>query len=178
MYKSGLIFGAIMLILGFGLALLSPICTVCMAPLIGALAGYLAGVFDKPVDNVEALKAGLIAGAIGGVGALLGQLIGASVNTAIMGAEGAADLAYELGLPVGSGFEDVYLTSMIGSTCCFSLVDILSMALLGMLGGLLWWQFSGKKMAQLVIQKSTFEANQSDYMQSPTIDNQQGSGYQ
>ena len=151
MVKSGLIIGAITLVIGLGLSLLSPICTVCCVPLLGGLAGYLAGVFDKPGDNNAALKSGALAGAIGGAGGLLGQLIGGAINSTIMGAEGAADFLGQLGVPVPPEFADTYWLSVITSTCCFSLLDLFLMAALGAVGGLVWWQISGKKASEMII---------------------------
>jgi hypothetical protein len=52
MKKSGLIAGIAALLLAFGAAsVVSPVCVPCLAFAFGLLAGYLAGVFDKPVDQ-------------------------------------------------------------------------------------------------------------------------------
>ena len=58
-----------MLLVGGGLAYLFPLCVPCLAVVAGALAGYLAGVWERPADNGRAVQRGALAGAIGGVGA-------------------------------------------------------------------------------------------------------------
>jgi hypothetical protein len=151
MVKSGLILGAITLVLAIGLSLLSPLCTVCCVPLLGGIAGYLAGNFDKPTDNGSALKSGALAGAIGGAGALLGQIIGGTINSTMMGAEGAADFLQQFGLPTPPDFSETYWISIVSSTCCFSLLDLLLMSALGAVGGLIWWQYNGQRAANMVI---------------------------
>lgn len=66
MLKSGLIVGAVMLVLGTTFGFLFPLCVSCLAIFAGVGAGYLAGVFDKPGDQGSAAKSGASAGAIGG----------------------------------------------------------------------------------------------------------------
>jgi len=146
MRKSGLIFGAVALFLCVGAALLSPLCVPCLALFLGLGAGYLAGVFDKPADNGGASRAGAMGGLIAGVGALLGQMIGAGINGVIVGPENASRIIEQMGLPSGSGdFGTVYWFGLIGGGCCLGILDIALMAGLGALGGILWWQISGKK---------------------------------
>lgn len=80
MSKSGLIMAAIALVLAIGGTVVSPLCTPCLVLFLGAGAGYLAGIFDKPVEKSAATKSGALAGLIGGVGALLGQAGGSVIN--------------------------------------------------------------------------------------------------
>jgi hypothetical protein len=147
MLKSGLIAGAVTFVLALGFTLLSPLCVPCLALLLGLGAGFLAGVFDKPLDNSNAAKSGAGAGAIGGIGAIIGQMVGAVLNSIIVGPETAAALMEQLGLPapdpnsLGAG----YWVGIVGSGCCFGLLDVALMAGLGALGGILWWQISGKQ---------------------------------
>jgi hypothetical protein len=67
-----------------------------------------------------------------------------------VGPEGAQQLLNSFGAPsayssaVGPG----YYFGVIGSAICFSLINVILMVLLGALGGLLWWQISGKNSAQ------------------------------
>jgi hypothetical protein len=147
MLKSGLIAGAVTFILALGFTLLSPLCVPCLALFLGLGAGYLAGVFDKPLDNGSSAKSGAGAGALGGVGAIIGQMVGALLNAVIVGPEKAAEMLEQLGLPVATpgGFGSGYWIGVIGSGCCFGLLDVALMAGLGALGGLLWWQISGKQ---------------------------------
>ena len=153
MLKSGLIFGAIATLLSVVAALVSPLCVPCLAIFLGLGAGYLAGVFDKPIDNGGASRAGALGGLISGIGALLGQLIGAGINGAIVGPENASRIIEQLGLPnAGGDFSTSYWCGLIGGGCCLGIFDIALMAGLGALGGLLWWQISGKKALVVPIQ--------------------------
>ena len=144
MIKAGLILGAVMLVLGIGGSLISPICVPCLAVAAGIGAGYLAGVFDKPITSGGSAKVGAIAGAIGGVGALLGQIIGGILNAILVGPEGAMDMLEQFGLPIAYD-PNLYYISFIGSGVCFGVLDIVLMAGLGALGGILWQQIAGKK---------------------------------
>lgn len=145
MLKSGFIFGVVALLLAAGASLLSPFCVpCCLALFLGLGAGFVAGVFDKPGDNGTATKSGALSGVIGGVGALVGQLIGAVINGALVGPEGAARILEQLGLP-SSGSAGGYWVGLFASGCCLGILDIALMAGLGALGGILWWQISGKK---------------------------------
>jgi hypothetical protein len=146
MRKSGLIFSVVAILFGIGLSLLSPICVPCLAVFLGLGAGYLAGVFDKPVESSASGKSGAIAGVIGGVGALLGQGIGSVINASIVGPERAVELIRQLGVPTSSvgSIQSGYWGGLIGVTCCAGLLDVVFMAGLGALGGILWWQFVGK----------------------------------
>ncbi len=146
MIKSGLILGVVTLVLGIGAALVSPFCVPCVAILAGLGAGYLAGVFDKPLDSGASAKAGAGAGAIGGAGALLGHLIGGGLNALFLSPTSAAALVGQLGLP-SSGDPTSYYAGVFGIACCLGLVEVVIMAALGAGGGALWYQLTGKKTA-------------------------------
>ncbi|HQE93176.1 MAG TPA: hypothetical protein PLH19_05305 [Anaerolineae bacterium] len=146
MVKAGLILGAVMLVLGIGGSLITPLCVPCIALLAGLGAGYLAGVFEKSATSGEAAKVGAIAGVIGGAGALLGQIVGGIINALVVKPEGVADIMKQLNLPVASD-PSLYYISFIGGGVCFGVVDVVLMAGLGALGGLLWYQISGKDNA-------------------------------
>jgi len=144
MLKSGLIFGLIALLFGIGLSLLSPLCVPCLTIFLGLAAGYVANVFDKPAQGA-AVKNGALAGLIGGAGAMIGQAIGGGLNILIAGPEQTAEIMRQFGMPTGGDqFAAGYWVGRIGSVCCTGVFDIILMAGLGALGGLLWWQFSGK----------------------------------
>ncbi len=143
MIKAGLILGAVMLVLGIGGSLISPICVPCLALVAGIAAGYLACIFDKPLTSGGAAKAGAIAGAIGGAGALLGQIIGSILNSIWVDPQTVIDLMEQLGLPAAYDPGMVRITQ-IGGGVCFGLLDIVLMAGLGALGGILWQQIAGK----------------------------------
>lgn len=155
MLKSGLIFGAVALVLvGITGAINFQLCAPCLALFMGAGAGYVAGMLDKPAGGTGAsAKVGAAAGAIGGVGALFGHLGGGLVGALRIGPERAmsqaAELARTLGLSVPLTDVDPvsYYGSTLGFSCCFGLFEIALMAGLGALGGLLWYQMTGKNMA-------------------------------
>jgi hypothetical protein len=146
MLKSGLIVGGVTLLLAIGATLISPICVPCVALVAGLAAGYLGGMFDKPVGTGGSARTGAGAGAIGGLGALGGHLVGAVGNALILGPEGTARFVEQLGLP-SSGDPAQYYLTVFGSGCCLGLLEIALMAGLGALGGLLWYQTAGKNMA-------------------------------
>ncbi len=148
MLKSGLITAGVMLLLGAGVSLLSPICVPCLAIFVGLGAGYLVGLFDKPASNGAVAKGGAAAGAIGGVGAVIGHLIGGAINVVIVGPEKAIELMRQFGLPVDAASSPAaYYAGAFGGACCIGLIDLLLLAGLGALGGLLWWQITGKNSA-------------------------------
>lgn len=138
-----------MLVIGGIVAFLFPLCVPCLALLAGAGAGYLAGVWERPGDNNRAIQRGAGAGAIGGAGALLGHLAGGIAAAVFVGPEGALDFARQLGLDMGSGATQpaIYYASATATACCFGVVEVALMAGLGALGGLLYWQMTGKNQA-------------------------------
>ena len=149
MFKSGLIFGLIAFILAAGITLLFPLCVPCAAIFLGLAAGGLAGVFDKPLNTGASAKGGALAGVMGGIGAVLGQMVGSGVNAMIVGPEAAQQFMRQFGLvvPSSGNFDSAYYFSLFGSACCLGLFDVLIMAGLGAVGGLLWWQITGQKRA-------------------------------
>ncbi len=148
MYKSGLILAAVALFVAAGATLITPLCAPCAAVFLGLGAGYLSAVFEKPSTSNSTTRAGAIGGAIGGVGAILGQIIGTVINVAIVGPQGLQQMYERLGVPTGSmDLGRTYWIGAIGGAACFSLLDIVLMAGFGALGGLLWWQSSGKNAA-------------------------------
>jgi hypothetical protein len=137
-----------MLVIGTAGALFVPplVCIPCLALFAGLGGGYLAGQFDRPGTGSLSARAGASAGAIGGVGALLAHLISGGVAAFTVGPEGAADLARQLGLDTGGAVNPaVYYGSALGSACCLGLFEIVLLAGLGALGGLLWYQITGKQ---------------------------------
>lgn len=145
MTKAGLILGAVMLVLGIGGSLISPVCVPCLAAVAGIGAGYLAGVFDKPLTSGGSAKVGAIAGAIGGAGALLGQIIGGILNSMLVDPQTVKDMMEQFGFPTTYYDSSFVQLSQIGGGVCFGVLDIVLMAGLGALGGILWLQIAGKK---------------------------------
>ena len=109
----------------------------------GIGAGYLAGVFDKPLTSGGSAKVGAIAGAIGGAGALLGQIIGGILNSLLADPQTVIDMMQQFDLPVAYDPGMVRI-AQIGGGVCLGLLDIVLMAGLGALGGILWQQIAGK----------------------------------
>jgi hypothetical protein len=150
MLKSGLIIGGVMLVLGGIFGFLFPLCVPCIALFAGAGAGYLAGMFDKTLSQGASAKSGAGAGAVGGAGALIGHVVGGMATALIFGPESSAELMRQFGFDVpasaASGGPAFYATAF-GTSCCFGLFEVALMAGLGALGGLLWYQMTGKNMA-------------------------------
>ncbi|MEJ2560830.1 MAG: hypothetical protein P8186_32340, partial [Anaerolineae bacterium] len=61
----------------------------------------------------------------------------------LLGPEQTADILRQLGLPA-SGDASTYYAALIGGSCCFGLFEVLLMAGVGALGGLIWYQIRGK----------------------------------
>jgi len=149
MLKSGLIIGGLTLLLATLFGFLFPLCVPCLALALGAGAGYLAGQFEKPGETRRAAGVGAGAGAIAGVGALIGHVVGGLINAVITGPEGSARLLEQLGIDVGntSGNPVAFYGGALAVGCCFGVLDIALMAGLGAVGGLLWYQMTGKNQA-------------------------------
>jgi hypothetical protein len=147
MIKAGIIAAVVALILAIGGSLLAGICVPCIVLFIGAGAGYLACNFEPAADNGSAAKSGAIAGAIGGVGALLGQAIGSVIVGTTTDMETSMEMMRQLGFDMPTDVvipEQLYWLSAIGTGCCIGFFDLLLMAGLGAIGGILWWQITGK----------------------------------
>lgn len=149
MLKSGLIIGGLTLLLATLFSFLFPLCVPCLALALGAGAGYLAGQFEKPGETRQAVGMGAGAGAIASVGALIGHVVGGLVNAVIIGPEGSAQLLEQLGIDFGntSGSPTAYYGGALAVACCFSMLDLALMAGLGAVGGLWWYQMTGKSQA-------------------------------
>lgn len=151
MYRSGLILGGITLLISAVVtAAISPICTPCFVIFLGVGAGYVTGLFNKPPSNGIASKAGAISGALAGIGALLGLSIGSAINGFVVGPERALQFSQpfmqQLGLPTmnAAQYATTYWFAIVGWALFCGIADIVLMAGTGALGGLLWWQTTGK----------------------------------
>jgi hypothetical protein len=145
MIKSGLIVGAAAFVLIFGNTLIHPFCAPCMGLFPGLAAGYLAGVFDKPINSGESIKKGGIAGAIAAVLGIIGGLIAAVVNTTYVNAANIESINRALGIPNYNLSHSDILIYQIFFSVCVGIINIDCMAVLGAAGGALWYQISGKK---------------------------------
>jgi hypothetical protein len=147
MVKAGLIGLLAGGVFGLGITLLFPYCTPCAAIVIGLGVGFLACVWDKPIDSAAGAGLGAKAGAIAGAGHLVGQLLGMLLNGLLVGPEGAADTLAQLGIDVPSMDANMYWISQIVINGGCGLTNIAVAAGLGALGGLLWYQTTGKNQA-------------------------------
>ena len=146
MYKSGLIFGAGMLVAALVITLILPYCVPCVALVVGLAAGYVAGVYAKPTGQPLATRSGAIAGAVAGVGVILGEMIGAVINGLLVKPAQVDQILRQFGINTGTQMTSgEYWAAQLGANCCISLVSVVLMAGLGALGGLLWWNYNGKK---------------------------------
>ncbi len=152
MVKSGLIFGAISLLFTLGLAVfISPACAPCLGLILGLAAGYMAGVFDKPADSGESIKKGGYAGAIAGALGLLGGFIASVINGLILTPTNLSSFMKIFGINNFLISKGQIWASEIGFAVCIGLFDVLWMALLGVAGGALWYQFVGKNQTSTIL---------------------------
>ncbi|MBT3321374.1 MAG: hypothetical protein HN392_03720 [Anaerolineae bacterium] len=147
MKKSALIVGGIAFIFSAVLTLVSPFLLPCITPFLGISAGYITGLFEPSYTKKDAIKMASKAAAFAGLGMLVGQVFGAVMNGLLVGPDGAALVLESFGMPAGppEQMANIYWLTLTLSTACISLFNIALMAALGALGGLLWWQFSGKE---------------------------------
>jgi hypothetical protein len=152
MVKSGLIIGAISLLFILGISVaIAPFCAPCIGILFGLAAGYMAGVFDKPVSSGESVRRGGSAGAIAGAIGFLGGILGGVLNSLLLNPANVASFTRLLGIYNMNISEAQIWLSQMGFAFCIGLFDIAWMALLGVAGGALWYQISGKNQGQSVL---------------------------
>ncbi len=152
MVKSGLIFGAITFFLVLGIStIVSPLCAPCLGLLLGLGAGYVAGNYDKPSDVNSSLRRGAIAGAIAGGLGLLGGLVGGVINGFLLKPEDFSSIYQLLGLPNPNYTQGNIWALQLGGGFCIGLLNVVWMAILGLAGGAIWYQISGKNQTRSVI---------------------------
>jgi hypothetical protein len=146
MTRAGIIGAVVIFLLALGGSFVSGLLVPCCAVLVGLGVGYLASMWDKPADNNRAVRLGAIAGAIAGIGAVIGQTVGGVANAALLGPEAASQIVEGLGLDTGGAAADptIFYASTAFVSCCIGLFNTALMAGLGALGGILWWQTTGK----------------------------------
>ncbi len=149
MWVAGIINAVVMLALAIGLSLLSPLCVPCLSIFVGLASGFLGCVMAKPTDDGSSKKTGAIVGGLGGIGAFLGHIIGSVINATQMGPEGSQQLFEQLGLPSTSLDPNAYYAGLAASTLCLGILDIILLAGLGLLGGMIWWNINSKKQASI-----------------------------
>ncbi|PWB55386.1 MAG: hypothetical protein C3F13_04655 [Anaerolineales bacterium] len=152
MVKSGFIIGAISLVFILGISIaVAPFCAPCLGIFFGLAAGYLAGVFDKPASSGESVRKGASAGAIAGAIGFLGGVIGGVLNSLLLNPANVEAFTRMLGIYNVNISQPLIWFSQIGFALCIGLFDIAWMAVLGIAGGALWYQVSGKNQAQAIL---------------------------
>jgi hypothetical protein len=152
MVKSGLIFGAILFVLVLGFAVfITPFCAPCLGLIFGIAAGYVAGVFDKPINSGESVKKGGIAGAIAGALGFVGGFIGGVINGAVLNPSSVEAFTKVFGINNFNISQAQIWTYQLVFAVCIGLFNIVWMAILGFAGGALWYQISGKNRMGTVL---------------------------
>jgi hypothetical protein len=140
--KAGLIGAIAGLIYIMSLTLLSPFCTLCLTPLLGIGVGYLAGWFDTPPNSEVSLVRGAVAGGITGLGVVIGQMLASVVNAILVtNSEELPKLLRQIGLSelVIADSNQYWQATLTANSIC-SFFNLLIIAGLGAVGGLLWFQ--------------------------------------
>lgn len=147
MIKAGLLGAVVGFVYVMSLTLISPFCTLCITPLLGFGVGYLAGWFDTPEKSEASLYRGSVAGGITGFGVVVGQMLATVVNAILVtNWEQLPELAQSFGLSefmMTDGDQYWQITLTTNSVC--SLFNLLIIAGLGAIGGLIWFQRQDKR---------------------------------
>jgi hypothetical protein len=139
MIKSGLIIGGAGLILGLFASLLSPVCSPCVALLLGLAAGFMVGVYERPLISGDAARQGAGGGAIAGSLLIVGGLIAAAINANAMETPGGQAFREMLGLPAAQSGEIWAIQILLA--CCLGLINLALMTGLGAAGGAIWFSW-------------------------------------
>lgn len=146
MLKAGLIGAGIGFVLAIITALVTPFCNPCVALLLGLVVGVLAAMWEHPATSGASAGEGAKAGAIATVGSLVGQMIGAVVNGLIVGSTGVTELYRQFDIQMPTSPQS-YWISNLGGNCLCAVMNVALGAALGAVGGLLWYQISGKNQS-------------------------------
>ncbi|MCS6994710.1 MAG: hypothetical protein N2117_01510 [Anaerolineales bacterium] len=148
MVKSGLIVGAVMFFIVLLLAVgISPLCALCVPLFTGLGAGYLTGIFDKPLSNSQAAQRGAIAGAIAGGISLPAQMIASVINAMVL-----QNPQFQLSQFFGGEVVDpttVWL-AQIAFAICIGLLNIGLTTAFGAGGGAIWFSTKGEKQVPVI----------------------------
>lgn len=142
MIRAGLVGAGIGFIYVMSLTLLSPLCTLCLTPLLGLAVGYLTGWFDKPHRAEVAVSKGTIAGGIASIGVVLGQMTAAMVNGILVtNSDQLPILMKEFGLSetILANSSDYWQTTLVFNSLC-SVFNLALLVGLGAVGGVIWVQ--------------------------------------
>lgn len=142
MIKAGLIGFVVGFILIMSLTLLSPFCTLCLTPFLGAGVGYLANWFDSPAEAKASLLRGGLAGGLTGIGTMAGQMLATVVNgVLITNSDQLPILLADLGLSdfMITDANEYWRATLTVSAFC-SVFNLALIAGLAALGGFIWFQ--------------------------------------
>jgi hypothetical protein len=152
MVKSGLILGAISFVLVLGFAvLITPFCAPCLGLVLGLAAGYYAGVIDKPSNSGESIRKGGIAGVIAGALGFVGGFIGAVINGSVLNPSSVEAFTKVFGISnytISQG--EIWIYQLV-LALCVGLFNVVWMGILGIAGGAIWYQISGKNQIGTVL---------------------------
>jgi hypothetical protein len=152
MVKSGLILGAISFVIVLGFAvILTPFCAPCLGLVLGLAAGYFSGVFDKPINSGESVRKGGIAGAIAGALSFTGGFIGGVINGAMLNPSSVESFSKVFGINNFNISQAQIWTYQLGFAVSIGLFNVVWMAILGVAGGALWYQISGKNRTGTIL---------------------------
>ncbi len=143
MLKAGLIGAGVGFVLAVVAALITPCCNPCAALLLGLGVGVLAAVWEHPATSGTSTSEGAKAGAIATVGSLVGHMIGAVANGLIVGPRGIAEIYRQFDIQIPTSPQSYWVYNL-GGNCLCATANVALGAALGALGGLLWYQISGK----------------------------------
>lgn len=142
MIKAGLLGAVFGFIYTMAITLFSPFCTVCFTPLLGLGVGYLAGWADTPASFEASLRRSAVAGGITGLAVIVGQMAATLVNGVLVtNAEQLPKMLEEFGLGQFAVIDSTqyWQTTIIANSIC-SVLNLVIVAGLGALGGLIWFQ--------------------------------------
>jgi hypothetical protein len=146
MLKAGLPGAVIGFIYVMAITLISPFCTLCFTPVLGISIGYLANRFDTPPRVEASLGSGAVAGLLTGLGALLGQMLAAVVYAILVTHwEELPALIKQMGFSQIPNQSQYWQTTITANSFC-GLLNLVLIAGLGAVGGLIWFQRQNKKV--------------------------------
>ena len=160
--KAGIIIGLLALGLGGSLTMISAVCLPPFALLLGLGAGYMNGYFDHPAASRAAFRGGAWSGVVAGLFMVAGQLLGTVGAASFLGPTRSAVIMRTFGVPnftpPGAAFG--YVGGLIGLLLIVGVVNIALMGITGGLGGAIWWQASGRRVAATAATEEPSTANQ------------------
>lgn len=148
MIKSGLLGAGLGFVYVTSLALLSPLCTVCVVPFLGLGVGFLASWFDQPENLESNLGRGVIAGGMTGLGVMVGQILASLVTGVLVtNLESLPAEFSELGIfqNVMANPTQYWQTTLTMGAFC-SIFNLALIIVLGAVGSLLWFQIQKKRL--------------------------------